>query len=59
MINNAKHYKRLSIYGDGIQIRDWVYVEDRFKAIDMATKGGKVGEVYNVGGMMSVRTSLL
>ena len=50
MINNAKSHKRLPVYGDGMQIRDWLYVEDHCKAIDMVCTGGKLGEVYNVGG---------
>ena len=50
MINNVKHHKQLPVYGDGMQIRDWLYVEDHCKAIDMVCNGGKIGEVYNVGG---------
>lgn len=50
MINNAKNHKALPVYGDGMQIRDWLYVEDHCKAIDMVATGGKVGEVYNIGG---------
>ena len=50
MINNAKSHKSLPVYGDGLQIRDWLYVEDHCKAIDMVVDGGKLGEVYNVGG---------
>ena len=50
MINNVKHHKQLPVYGDGMQIRDWLYVEDHCKAIDMVAEGGKIGEVYNVGG---------
>ena len=50
MINNVKHHKQLPVYGDGMQIRDWLYVEDHCKAIDMVCSNGKVGEVYNVGG---------
>lgn len=50
MINNVKHHKQLPVYGDGMQIRDWLYVEDHCKAIDMVASNGKVGEVYNVGG---------
>ena len=50
MINNAKNHGRLPVYGDGMQIRDWLYVEDHCKAIDMVINGGKTGEVYNVGG---------
>ena len=50
MINNVKHHKQLLVYGDGMQIRDWLYVEDHCKAIVMVVNGGKIGEVYNVGG---------
>ena len=50
MINNAMHHKPLPVYGDGMQIRDWLYVEDHCKAIDMVCNGGVDGEVYNVGG---------
>ena len=50
MINNVRHHKQLPVYGDGMQVRDWLYVEDHCKAIDMVANGGKSGEVYNVGG---------
>lgn len=50
MINNAKNHKQLPVYGDGMQIRDWLFVEDHCKAIDMVVTAGKIGEVYNVGG---------
>jgi len=50
MINNARHHKQLPVYGDGMQVRDWLYVEDHCKAIDMVAANGVVGEVYNVGG---------
>ncbi|MCI5751025.1 MAG: dTDP-glucose 4,6-dehydratase [Oscillospiraceae bacterium] len=50
MINNAKHRRQLPVYGDGMQIRDWLYVEDHCRAIDMVCSGGRSGEVYNVGG---------
>lgn len=50
MINNVKNHKQLPVYGDGMNIRDWLYVEDHCKAIDMVAQNGKVGEVYNVGG---------
>lgn len=50
MINNVKHHKQLPVYGDGMQIRDWLYVEDHCKAIDMVANDGKSGEIYNVGG---------
>lgn len=50
MINNIKHKKELPVYGDGLQIRDWLYVKDHCKAIDMVANNGRIGEVYNVGG---------
>ena len=50
MINNVKKHKTLPVYGDGMQVRDWLYVEDHCKAIDMVCNDGKDGEVYNVGG---------
>ncbi len=50
MINNALTHKDLPVYGDGLNVRDWLYVEDHCKAIDMVINNGKLGEVYNVGG---------
>jgi len=50
MINNCLNGKDLPVYGDGMQIRDWLYVADHCKAIDMVLQKGKCGEVYNVGG---------
>lgn len=50
LINNCENHKSLPIYGDGLNVRDWLYVEDHCKAIDMVINGGTVGEVYNVGG---------
>ncbi|MBR1778911.1 MAG: dTDP-glucose 4,6-dehydratase [Clostridia bacterium] len=50
IINNALHHRDLPIYGDGLNIRDWLYVEDHCKAIDMVIRSGKIGEVYNIGG---------
>lgn len=50
MINNALLNKELPIYGDGKNIRDWLYVEDHVIAIDMVTQKGKIGEIYNIGG---------
>jgi len=50
MINNALNHKPLPVYGDGRQIRDWLYVEDHCRAIDMVFDNGKTGEVYNIGG---------
>lgn len=50
LINNCLNKKPLPVYGDGLNIRDWLYVEDHCKAIDMVINGGRLGEVYNVGG---------
>ena len=49
-ILNALNYKPLTIFGDGKQIRDWLYVKDSCKGIDMVLKKGVLGEVYNIGG---------
>ena len=50
-IHNALAGKALPIYGDGQQIRDWLYVEDHCSAIRRVLEAGKVGEVYNIGGL--------
>ncbi len=50
MIINALHDKPLPVYGDGLNIRDWLYVEDHCRAIDLVLHKGVTGEVYNVGG---------
>jgi len=50
MINNALNHKPLPVYGDGKQIRDWLYVDDHCRAIDMVFDNGQSGEVYNIGG---------
>jgi len=50
MIIRALHDESLPVYGDGLNVRDWLYVEDHCKAIDLIIHKGKVGEVYNVGG---------
>ncbi len=50
MISNAIEDKPLPIYGDGMQIRDWLYVEDHCRAIQAAIDHGKPGEIYNIGG---------
>ncbi len=50
MISNAIDDKPLPIYGDGMQIRDWLYVEDHCRAILAALERGRAGEVYNIGG---------
>ena len=50
MILNVLHGKTLPIYGDGKNIRDWLYVEDHAMGIDMILQNGRVGETYNIGG---------
>ena len=50
MIKNALADEKLPVYGTGENVRDWLYVEDHCKAIDMIIHEGKVGEVYNIGG---------
>jgi dTDP-glucose 4,6-dehydratase len=49
MIINALNNKKLPVYGDGMNVRDWIYVIDHNKAIDLVLEKGKVGEVYNIG----------
>ncbi len=50
MIINALSGKELPVYGEGLNVRDWLYVEDHCKAIDMILEKGRIGEVYNIGG---------
>ena len=50
MVANALNGKPLPVYGQGLNVRDWLYVEDHCKAIDMILRGDCVGEVYNIGG---------
>lgn len=50
-INNIRHNKPLPVYGKGGNIRDWLYVEDHARAIDLIFHRGKVGETYNIGGL--------
>ena len=50
IINNILEGKTLPVYGDGSNVRDWLYVEDHCKAIDMVINRGRTGEVYNIGG---------
>ena len=50
MIANALNNKQLPVYGKGENVRDWLYVEDHCRAIDMIIHNGRVGEVYNIGG---------
>ena len=55
MIANALANKPLPVYGEGLNVRDWLYVEDHCKAIDLIIRKGKVGEVYNIGGHNEMR----
>lgn len=55
MIANALNDKPLPVYGKGENVRDWLYVEDHCRAIDRILEGGRVGEVYNVGGHNEMR----
>lgn len=55
IIQNALNNKDIPIYGDGTQIRDWLYVVDHCNAINKIMKYGKIGEVYNIGGMKEIR----
>ncbi len=55
MIINALNDKPLPVYGEGINVRDWLYVEDHCEAIEAVLKKGRVGEVYNVGGHNEMR----
>ncbi len=50
MINNARHDKPLPVYGDGLNVRDWLYVRDHCSALWTVLTRGKPGEVYNIGG---------
>jgi len=50
MISNAIEDKPLPIYGDGLQVRDWLYVDDHCRAVWAALTAGRAGEIYNVGG---------
>lgn len=50
MVLNALQYKPLPVYGEGINIRDWLYVTDHCRAIELILQRGKPGEIYNVGG---------
>jgi dTDP-glucose 4,6-dehydratase len=50
-ITNLLENKKIPVYGDGLYVRDWLYVEDHVKAIDLVLEKGKIGETYCVGGM--------
>ena len=55
MIANTLNDRPLPVYGQGLNVRDWLYVEDHCKAIDMIVRDGHIGEVYNVGGHNEMR----
>ena len=55
MIANCLNDKPLPVYGEGKNVRDWLYVEDHCKAIDLIVRKGRIGEVYNVGGHNEMR----
>jgi len=50
IISNCLNKKKIPVYGDGLNIRDWLYVEDHCSAIDAVMQKGEIGEIYNVGG---------
>lgn len=58
IIHNAKHGKKIPIYGSGLNIRNWIYVEDHIDGIDLVINNGKQGEVYNFGGKASEISNL-
>lgn len=55
IINNIIEGKRLPVYGKGENVRDWLYVEDHVRAIDMVLHNGRPGEIYNIGGFNEQR----
>ena len=50
MINNARHNKSLPVYGEGLNVRDWLHVYDHCAGVDLVMRNGRNGEVYNIGG---------
>ncbi len=55
MIANCLNDKPLPVYGEGLNVRDWLFVEDHCKAIDLVLRHGRIGEVYNIGGHNEMR----
>ena len=55
MISKAMNNEKLPVYGDGLNVRDWLYVEDHCSAILTVLKKGKTGEVYNIGGNCEIK----
>jgi dTDP-glucose 4,6-dehydratase len=54
MVTNALSGKKLPVYGDGLNVRDWLHVRDHCRAVDLVLRQGQPGEVYNVGGRSEV-----
>ena len=54
MLANALEDKKLPVYGDGLQVRDWIYVRDHCRGVEMVLQKGKPGEIYNLGGSHDV-----
>jgi dTDP-glucose 4,6-dehydratase len=54
MISNALEDRALPVYGDGMQIRDWLHVDDHCRAIHAVLERGRPGEIYNIGGSLSL-----
>ncbi len=50
MLTNARQDKLLPVYGDGKNVRDWIYVTDHCRAVDLIIRKGRIGEIYNIGG---------
>lgn len=57
-ITNILEGRKIPIYGDGLHVRDWLYVEDHIRAIDLVVKKGRIGETYVVGGMTNEISNL-
>lgn len=55
MIMNALNNKPLPVFGEGLNVRDWLYVEDHCRAIDLIIHNGRIGEIYNIGGHNEMR----
>jgi dTDP-glucose 4,6-dehydratase len=57
-ITNVLEGKKIPVYGDGLYVRDWLYVEDHCRAIDLVLQKGKIGETYLVGGMTELAPNI-
>src|SRR5699024_1061358 len=55
MISKAMSNQPMPVYGEGLNVRDWLYVEDHCRALDLIVRQGKVGEIYNIGGHNEMR----